>query len=52
MAVLAGKSCVLRGSAVEIHADTMSVCGSPGTQGVGIEEGMPYSPPSGGKPIC
>lgn len=34
------------------HADKISIDCSLGAPGVGIEEGMPFSPPSGGKPIC
>ncbi|CAB1461104.1 unnamed protein product [Pleuronectes platessa] len=34
------------------HADRIWVYGSKGTRGVGIEGGMPSSPPSGGRPIC
>lgn len=34
------------------HADKIPIDGSLGTQGKGIGEGMPFSPPSGGKPIC
>lgn len=34
------------------HAVRISIDGSVGTQGERIEKGMPFSPPSGGKPIC
>lgn len=34
------------------HADKISIDGSLGTRGEGTGEGMPFSPPSGGKPIC
>lgn len=34
------------------HADKIPIDGSLVPQGEGIEEGMPFSPPSGGQPIC